>query len=127
MNSGLVLLRKKFNGLKKFKSICTGDAPFYEWFKEGKLNISENCLDRHRNKNKKAIIHIAENNQKKIISYDELYILVNNFSYALKDMGLKKGDRVIIYMPTIPESIIAMQSCARLGLDSLSSICWIFI
>ena len=116
MNSGLVLLRKRFNGLKSFKSICTGDAPFYEWFKEGKLNISENCLDRHRNKNKKAIIHIAENNQKKIISYDELYILVNNFSYALKDMGLKKGDRVVIYMPTIPESIIAMQSCARLGL-----------
>ena len=75
MNSGLILLRKKFNGLKKFKSICTGDAPFYEWFKEGKLNISENCLDRHRNKNKQAIIHIAENNQKKIISYDELYAI----------------------------------------------------
>ena len=80
------------------------------------MNISENCLDRHKNKSKEAIIHISENNQKKIISYNELYTLVNNFSYALKDMGLKKGDRVIIYMPTIPESIIAMQSCARLGL-----------
>ena len=110
------LAKKEIQWIKGFKSICTGDAPFYEWFKEGKLNISENCLDRHRNKNKKAIIHIAENNQKKIISYDELYILVNNFSYALKQIGLKKGDRVIIYMPTIPESIIAMQSCARLGL-----------
>ena len=110
------LAKKEIQWIKGFKSICTGDAPFYEWFKEGKLNISENCLDRHRNKNKKAIIHIAENNQKKIISYDELYILVNNFSYALKQIGLKKGDRVVIYMPTIPESIIAMQSCARLGL-----------
>ena len=110
------LAKKEIQWIKGFKSICTGDAPFYEWFKEGKLNISENCLDRHRNKNKKAIIHIAENNQKKITSYDELYILVNNFSYALKQIGLKKGDRVVIYMPTIPESIIAMQSCARLGL-----------
>lgn len=110
------LAKKEIQWIKGFKSICTGDAPFYEWFKEGKLNISENCLDRHINKNKKAIIHIAENNQKKIISYDELYILVNNFSYALKQIGLKKGDRVVIYMPTIPESIIAMQSCARLGL-----------
>ena len=110
------LANKEIKWIKKFKSICTGDAPFYQWFKEGKLNISENCLDRHRGNNKNAIIHITENNQKKIISYDDLYLLVNNFSYSLKSIGLKKGDRVIIYMPTIPESIIAMQSCARLGL-----------
>ena len=110
------LANEEIQWIKKFKSICTGNAPFYEWFKEGKLNISENCLDRHKNKSKEAIIHISEDNQKKIISYNELYTLVNNFSYALKDIGLKKGDRVIIYMPTIPESIIAMQSCARLGL-----------
>ena len=110
------LAKQEIQWIKEFKSTCTGNAPFYKWFEEGKLNISENCLDRHRNKNKKAIIHITENDQKKIISYDELYILVNNFSYALKKIGLKKGDRVVIYMPTIPESIIAMQSCARLGL-----------
>ena len=110
------LANKEIKWIEKFKSICTGDAPFYQWFKEGKLNISENCLDRHINKNKNAIIHITENNKKNIISYDDLYLLVNNFSYSLKSIGLKKGDRVIIYMPTIPESVIAMQSCARLGL-----------
>ncbi|MBT3549145.1 MAG: acetate--CoA ligase [Gammaproteobacteria bacterium] len=111
-----ILGHKEIKWIKNFKSICTGDAPFYEWFRDGKLNVSENCIDRHINKNKNAIIHITEDNKKQIITYDNLYTLVNNFSYSLKNIGLKKGDRVIIYMPTIPESIIAMQSCARLGL-----------
>ena len=80
------------------------------------MNISANCLDRHVNENNNAIIHISEDNQKKVITYKDLYQNVNNFSYSLKSIGLKKGARVIIYMPTIPESIIAMLSCARLGL-----------
>ena len=54
--------------IKKFKSICEGDAPFYEWFKDGKLNVSENCIDRHINKNKDAIIHITEDNKKKVLT-----------------------------------------------------------
>ena len=61
------LAKQEIQWIKEFKSTCTGNSPFYKWFEEGKLNISENCLDRHRNKNKKAIIHITENDQKKII------------------------------------------------------------
>ena len=110
------LARQNIDWIKDFKTICSGEAPFYKWFEEGKLNVSQNCLDRYINKNKVAIIHISEDDKKKSISYDDLYYLVNNFSYALKQQGLKKGDRVIIYMPTIPEAIIAMLSCARLGL-----------
>ena len=110
------LARENIDWIKDFKTTCSGVAPFYKWFEEGKLNVSQNCLDRHINKNKIAIIHISEDDKKKSISYDELYSLVNNFSYALKQQGLKKGDRVIIYMPTTPEAVIAMLSCARLGL-----------
>ena len=106
----------EINWRENFKTICSGIAPNFEWFKEGKLNVSENCIDRHVDKNNNAIIHISEDNQKKIISYADLYTDVNNFSYALNSLGLEKGTRVIIYMPTIPESIIAMLSCARLGL-----------
>ncbi len=110
------LARQNIDWIKDFKTICSGEAPFYKWFEEGSLNVSQNCLDRYINKKKLAIIHISEDDKKKSISYDDLYYLVNNFSYALKQQGLNKGDRVIIYMPTTPEAIIAMLSCARLGL-----------
>jgi len=101
---------------KSFTHAISGEAPFYKWFSDGKLNVSKNCVDRHIDKNKSAIIHISENNQRKVLSYSDLYIYINKFSYALKKLGLSSGDRVIIYMPTIPESIVAMLSCARLGL-----------
>ena len=101
---------------KNFSTVISGEAPFYKWFCDGKLNVSKNCVDRHVNKNKSAIIHISENNKKRVLSYSDLYIYVNKFSYALDQLGLSSGDRVIIYMPTIPESIVAMLSCARLGL-----------
>ena len=101
---------------KSFTHAISGEAPFYKWFSDGKLNVSKNCVDRHIDKNKSAIIHISENNERKVLSYSDLYIYINKFSYALKKLGLSSGDRVIIYMPTIPESIVAMLSCARLGL-----------
>ena len=101
---------------KNFNDVISGKAPFYKWFSDGKLNVSKNCVDRHISKNKSAIIHISENNKRKVLSYSDLYIYINKFSYALRKLGLTSGDRVIIYMPTIPESIVAMLSCARLGL-----------
>ncbi len=101
---------------KDFTNVVSGEAPFYKWFCDGKLNVSKNCIDRHINKKNSAIIHIAENGERRILSYSELYAYVNKFSYALSQLGLCCGDRVIIYMPTIPESIVAMLSCARLGL-----------
>ena len=109
------LAKKHIDWIEEFKTACSGSAPNFRWFEEGKLNVSSNCLDRHINKNKKAIIHISEDNNKTVITYDELYVLVNNFSHSLKKLGLVKGDRVIIYMPTIPEAITAMLACARLG------------
>ena len=110
------LAKQEINWIKEFTNVCEGNAPDFKWFKEGKLNISENCLDRHITNENDAIIHISEENKKQVISYKELYQKVNNFSFALKSLDIKKGSRVIIYMPTIPESIIAMLSCARLGL-----------
>ncbi len=101
---------------KCFSDVVSGQSPFYKWFSDGKLNVSKNCVDRHISKNKSAIIHISENNERKVLSYSDLYIYINKFSYALRELGLSSGDRVIIYMPTIPESIVAMLSCARLGL-----------
>ncbi len=101
---------------KNFTNVVSGEAPFYKWFSDGRLNVSKNCVDRHINKKNSAIIHIAENGGRRVLSYSELYSYVNKFSYALSQLGLCCGDRVIIYMPTIPESIVAMLSCARLGL-----------
>ena len=101
---------------ENFSNVISGEAPFYKWFSDGKLNVSKNCIDRHIGNNKSAIIHISEDNEKKVLSYSDLYIYINKFAYALKELGLCTGDRVIIYMPTIPESIVAMLSCARLGL-----------
>ena len=101
---------------KPFTKICSGSRPFFKWFEDGKLNVSKNCVDRHIKNTNNAIIHISENGKKKNISYKKLYEKVNRFSWSLKKMKLKEGDRVIIYMPTIPESIIAMLACARLGI-----------
>ena len=100
------LAKQEISWIKEFTNVCVGNAPDFEWFREGKLNISENCLDRHIDNENNAIIHISEDNKKQIISYKELYQKVNNFSFALKSIDIKKGSRVIIYMPTIPESII---------------------
>jgi len=110
------LANKEITWIENFKTSLSGNAPDFEWFKEGKLNVSANCLDKHVDANNNAIIHISEDNQKKVITYKDLYQDVNNFSYSLRSIGFKKGVRVIIYMPTIPESIIAMLACARLGL-----------
>ena len=101
---------------KPFTKICSGSRPFFKWFEDGTLNVSKNCVDRHIKNTNNAIIHISENGEKNNISYKKLYEKVNRFSWSLKKMKLKEGDRVIIYMPTIPESIIAMLACARLGI-----------
>ena len=94
-------------------------APFYRWFVNGKTNVCYNAVDRHalgNRRNKAAYIWVAENGDEKIITYDGLYRRTNNFSRALRNMGMKKGDRAIIYMPMIIESITAVLACARLGI-----------
>jgi len=93
-------------------------APFYRWFENGKLNLSENCIDRHVNDGlgeRTAIIWEAEDGRVRRISYHELLAEVSRAANALKEIGLEAGDRVIIYMPMIPEAAIAMLACTRIG------------
>ena len=101
------------------KVLDDSNPPFYRWFVNGKLNASYNALDRHLlhgRRNKAAYIWIAENGDEKIVTYDGLYRRVNNFARALIDLGMKKGDRVIIYLPMILEAPVAMLAAARLGI-----------
>ena len=94
------------------------NAPFYEWFKEGKLNITYNCLDRHIHNglgDKTALLWEGEPGDSKSFTYTELLNEVCKASNALKSLGVGKGDLVCIYMPMIPEAMIAMLACARIG------------
>ncbi len=92
--------------------------PYFWWFKGGKLNFCVNALDRHLdNGNKTALIWIPEPVNEKVVklSYAELYDKVNRFANVLKNNGIKKGDVVAIYLPMIPEALIAMLACTRIG------------
>ena len=104
---------------KKWKKIYVDTPPCARWFSGAKLNITENCLDRHlaARKNKAAIIWEADDPARpaRILTYYDLYRRVNKFANALKKLGVKKGDRVGIYLPMIPEVIVAMLACARIG------------
>ena len=103
---------------ERWTKVFTWRAPFAKWFVGGKLNVSENCLDRHlqgRNRNKAAIIWEGEPGDKRTITYQQLHRDVCRFANVLKRNEICKGDRVIIYMPTIPETAVAMLACARIG------------
>ena len=92
-------------------------APHFRWFGDGELNISHNCLDRHleTRADKTAIIFEGEQGDTRHISYQELHAEVCTMANALKGLGVRCGDRVVIYMPMTPEAVIAMQACARIG------------
>lgn len=98
-------------------TLDSDNAPFYQWFKDGKLNVSYNCLDRQLQKNpdKTAILFEGDAGDTETISYRELHRQVCLFANGLKAQGVNKGDRVIIYMPMITEAVVAMQACARIG------------
>jgi acetyl-CoA synthetase len=93
------------------------NAPFFKWFHDGELNASYNCLDRHLKTqgHKTAIIFEADDGKVTRITYKQLYHKVCEFANALKSLGIKKGERVIIYMPMSIEVVTAMQACARIG------------
>ena len=92
-------------------------APFYKWFADGVLNISYNSIDRHLadKANKTAIIYEKDDGSSENITYQELYERVCRFANGLKSLGVQKGDRVVIYMPMVPDAVVAMQACARIG------------
>ncbi|MEE9443656.1 MAG: acetate--CoA ligase [candidate division Zixibacteria bacterium] len=103
---------------KKWTKSLQWKAPDARWFVGGKLNVTESCLDRHianGRKNKAALIWEGEPGDRRTLTYFELYRLVNKFANALKSLGIKKGDRVAIYLPMIPELVVACLACARIG------------
>lgn len=99
--------------------VDTSNPPFWNWYVGGKLNVSYNCIDRHLkdNKNKAAFIFVPEPEDESdgVITYQELYVRVNEFASVLQSYGLKAGDRVTLHMPMVPELPVTMLACARLG------------
>jgi acetyl-CoA synthetase len=112
------LARDEISWHKEFTEVLDAtDAPNFRWFSDGELNVSYNCLDVHLDKSadKTAIIFEGEGGDQRRLSYRELTRAVCQFANALKDQGIGKGDRVVIYMPMVPEAVVAMQACARIG------------
>ncbi len=102
----------------KWDKVFEWKFPYYQWFVNGKTNITYNCLDRHVNngrRNKLAYIWIGESGQEKKVTYGELLEMVNRIANGLRSLGVKKGDRVSIYMPNTIEAIACMLACARIG------------
>ncbi|OJX29390.1 MAG: acetate--CoA ligase [Burkholderiales bacterium 68-12] len=113
------LARENLQWTKPFtRTLDESNAPFYQWFADGELNASANCLDRHMGtpvENKTAIIFEADDGAVTKVTYKELLARVSQFANALKAHGVEKGDRVLIYMPMGVEGVVAMQACARIG------------
>src|SRR6266581_1311977 len=109
---------KELRWMKPWKKTQEWKLPYAKWFVGGKLNVADNCLDRHvegPRRNKAAIIWEGEPGDTRVLTYWDLHREVNRFAAALKGRGVKKGDRVTIYMPMVPELPIAMLACARIG------------
>ena len=103
---------------KKWDRILDWNLPFAKWFVGGQLNVSVNCVDRHidnHHKNKAAIIWQGENGTIQTYTYYQLYLAVNRIASGLKELGINKGDRITIYLPMIPELLITMLACTRIG------------
>ena len=115
------IAEKNFIWKKKWDTVLEWDfsKPEIKWFKGAKLNITENCIDRHLEvRGDKTAILFEPNNpdeETQYITYIQLYKKVNKFANALKQEGVKKGDRVCIYLPMIPELAISVLACARIG------------
>ena len=104
--------------MEPFHTVLRFEPPHHEWFLGGKLNATVNCLDRHvysDRRNKAALLWVGEDGEEHAYTYNRLYREVNRFGNALKRLGVVKGDRVIIYMPLVPEGIVTMLACARIG------------
>jgi acetyl-CoA synthetase len=103
---------------KQFRKVCLWKPPLAQWFVGGKLNASVNCLDRHLTSataNKAALLWESESGENVTLTYQQLHREVCRAAHVLTKQGLSAGDRVVIYLPMIPEAIIAMLACARIG------------
>jgi acetyl-CoA synthetase len=100
------------------KSLDDSEAPFFKWFEDGTLNVSYNCLDRHveaGNGARTAILFEADDGTRTETNYSELLAKTCRLANALKARGVRKGDRVVIYMSMSVQGVVAMQACARIG------------
>jgi len=111
------LAKKELHWFKPWTKTFEWQEPFAKWFSGGETNVSFNCLDRHlaTQPDKAAIIWEGEPGETRTISYSELHGMVSRFANVLKTLGLKQGDRAILYMPMVPELPVAMLACARIG------------
>ncbi len=112
------LAEQELEWFEKWDQVLDWQPPFAKWFVNGKINISHNCLDRHLKtwrKNKAALIWEGEPGDSRTLTYAQLHHEVCQFANAMKKLGVKKGDRVGIYMPMIPEAVVALLACARIG------------
>ena len=108
---------KKLSWFKTWDKTLDWNPPFAKWFVGGQINVSYNALDVNQEKKaqKPAILWEGENGDKRTLTYSELLEQVNRFANALKSLGVKKGDRVTIYLPMVPELPISMLACSRIG------------
>jgi acetyl-CoA synthetase len=109
---------KELRWMKPWKKTLEWKPPYAKWFIGGKLNASDNCLDRHiegPRRNKAALIWEGEPGDSRVLTYWDLYRDVNRFASALKKAGVRKGDIVTVYMPMIPEVVVAILACVRIG------------
>jgi acetyl-CoA synthetase len=114
------MAREYLDWIEPFKTVRAGgfDKLDYTWFAGGKLNASANCLDRHLGtwrRNKAALIWEGDDGSSNTFTYQQLHYEVSRFSNVLKKKGVEKGDRVAMYLPMVPELVIAMLACARIG------------
>ena len=110
--------RELISWSQPFTKTLEWDLPYAEWFSDGTLNVSYNCLDRHvlaGRGDKVAFYWEGEPGDSRVITYSQLLDEVQRFANALKNLGIKKGDRVNIYLPMIPEAAVSMLACARIG------------
>ncbi len=114
-------IAKELFWYKKWDKVFDFNMPYHKWFINRKTNITVNALDRHvkgenrSNRNKVALIWMSETGEEVLVTYDRLLRRVNQVANALKSLGVKKGDRVIIYMPLTLQGIYTMLACARIG------------
>ena len=104
--------------IRPWSAVKEWKYPYAKWFINAQLNITANCLDRHvknQRRNKAALIWRGEKGAERIFTYQQLLSKVMRFANALKKIGVEKGDRVCIYMPLVPEQVISMLACARIG------------